>query len=91
LVGLLARRLERHGLCSGGIAYVSIMITTKDGSELIAIEVDPFDWGQSAGGGPSALAWYLFDHDDGEEAGHEALKEMQNVCNWTRGMTAIGE
>lgn len=37
------------------------------------------------------MTGYLFDHDDGEEAGHEALEEVKDVCDGSDGVPAVGE
>lgn len=65
------------------------MLTANNGSELVAVGVDPLDGREASAGGPSSLARDVFDHDDGEHAWDEALEEMENVCHRSRRMARV--
>jgi hypothetical protein len=55
------------------------MVASEDGSELIAVCVNPFAWRKAAGRGPCALAGNLLHHNDSEHSRDEALKKMKKI------------
>jgi hypothetical protein len=81
--GSLARGFERHSFCGCGVAYMGIMVPSKDRGELVAVKVNPFDRGEATRGRPCALSRHLLDHDDGEHAWDKTLEEMEDICDGT--------
>jgi hypothetical protein len=65
------------------MAYMGIMVPSKDGGEMFAIKVHPFDWRKSTGGRPCALSGYLLHHDDCKHARDETLKEVKDIRDGT--------
>jgi hypothetical protein len=64
------------------MTYARIMFASEDGSEVIAVSVNPFAWGKTARRGPCALARNLLHHNDSEHARNETLKKMKNIGDW---------